>query len=227
MENIKVVDQFKTKNQLAYERLKTGIIQGNYEPGSSLLLHTIANSFGISEIPIREALKKLEAEGLVSHAPNFGFVVTEPDFKNQMEIFEVRQLLEGHAAWLAASHISSETLEKLKGLLDEMKKKASKNMTRLAELNYQFHDLIYSSCQNPILCKLIQQVWIMAPRTRSIYCLIKGRAQSSIQEHENIYCHLVGRDAKGAKEALIKHKQKSYDLLLQYGKSNADIREII
>src|SRR4030043_2202907 len=110
MEDIKVVDQFKTKNQLAYERLKMGIVQGNYEPGSSLLLHTIANSFGISEIPIREALKKLEAEGLVTHAPHFGFVVTEPDFKNQMEIFEVRQLLEGYATWLAASHISSETL---------------------------------------------------------------------------------------------------------------------
>jgi len=223
MENIKVIDQFKTKNQLAYERLKTGIIQGDYEPGSSLLLHTIANSFGISEIPIREALKKLEAEGLVSHAAHFGFVVTEPDFKNHMEIFEVRQLLEGHAAWLAASHISSETLEKLKGLLDEMKKKASKNMTHLAELNYQFHDLIYSSCENPILYRLIQQVWAMAPRTRSIFSLIKGRALSSIREHENIYRYLVARDAEGAKEALIKHKQKSYDLLFQYRKLNTDI----
>jgi DNA-binding GntR family transcriptional regulator len=225
MKKIRVVDQFKTKNQLAYERLKIGIIQGDYEPGSNLLLHAIAKGFGISEIPVREALKKLEAEGLVSNAPHFGFIVTEPDFKNQREIFQVRQLLEGYATWLAAGHISSETFQKLKDLLEEMKKKVSKDMIRLAELNYQFHDLIYSSCQNPILYRLIQQVWTMAPRTRSIYSLIKGRAQSSIQEHENIYRHLVARDAEGAKKALIKHKQESYDLLLQYTKSNADIRE--
>lgn len=225
MENVRIIDQYRTKNQLAYERLKTGIIQGDYEPGSNLLLHKIAKSFGISEIPVREALKKLEAEGLVSHAPHFGFVVTEPNFKNQGEVFEVRQLLEGYATWLAASHISSETLKKLKDLLEKMKKKTSKDMIRLAELNYQFHDLIYSSCQNLILYKLIQQVWAMAPRTRSIFSLIKGRAQSSIQEHENIYRYLVARDAERAKEALIKHKQESYDLLLQYRKSNADIRE--
>lgn len=99
------------------------------------------------------------------------------------------------------------------------------NMTHLAELNYQFHDLIYSSCQNPILYKLIQQVWAMAPRTRSIYSLIEGRALSSIQEHGNIYRHLVTGDAEGAKEALIKHKQKSYELLIQYRKLNTDIRE--
>jgi DNA-binding GntR family transcriptional regulator len=199
MENIKIVEQFKTKNQLAYERLKTGIIQGDYEPGSTLLLHAIAKSFGFSEIPIREALKKLEAEGLVSHAPHFGFIITEPDFKNQREVFEVRQLLEGYATWLAASDVSSETLEKLKHLLKEMKKELSKDMMHLAELNYQFHDLIYSSCQNPILCKLIQQVWAMAPRTRSIYSLIEGRALSSIQEHGNIYRHLIAGDAEGAK----------------------------
>ena len=87
---------------------------------------------------------------------------------------------------------------------------------RLADLNYQFHYLIYSFCGNAVLYKLIQQLRAMAPRTKSIYSLVKHRIQSAIQEHEDIYWHLVEGDAEKAKQALIKHQQTSYDLLMDY-----------
>jgi DNA-binding GntR family transcriptional regulator len=214
-ENKILSGRIKTKNELAYETLRLGIIRGEYKPGEKLVIRLIAEGFGISSIPVREALKTLEAEGLVRNTPHVGFVVTEPDFTDKDQVLEIRQLLEGHATWLAASRMPPEALEDLKRLVAEMKDNTSQE-TRLADLNYQFHNLIYSFCGNAILYKLIQQVRAMAPRTISIYSLMKDRIQSAIQEHDDIYSYLKERNAEGAKQALLAHQQKSYDLLIQY-----------
>ncbi|RPJ06170.1 MAG: GntR family transcriptional regulator, partial [Deltaproteobacteria bacterium] len=192
---------------------KEEIIKGKYEPGSRIVIHSLARSYGFSEIPVREALKTLEAEGFVSNTPHVGFIVTKPNFEAQSQVFEVRQLLEGQAVWMAARAMAPEALATLKNLVEEMKGCSSSDLIRLAQLNYQFHDLIYFSCGNPILYNLIKQVWAMAPRSRSIFSLVKGRAQSSVREHVEIYRHLAAGDAERAKQALVHHKQKSYDML--------------
>ena len=102
MQNIILSQLVKTKQQLSYENIKAAIIQGEYRPGEKLVVGTIARKLGVSNIPVREALKKLESEGLVQNTPHLSPVVAVPDFKNHAEIFATRQLLEGQATLLAA-----------------------------------------------------------------------------------------------------------------------------
>lgn len=214
--NLPAADQVKTKQQVAYEHLKTGIIRGEYSPGGRLLLRTIAARIGVSEIPVREALKRLEAEGMVENTPHVGFVVTKPDFNSHRQLFEVRLLLEGHATSMAAREMTDDTRVKLRRIHDEMKANLS-NDSLVADFNYQFHDMIYASCGNPVLYNLIKQTWAMAPRTQAIFKLIRNRAETSAQEHEEILSALDLRDSESARAALIRHKEHSYDLLCRYG----------
>ena len=111
LENETLASRVKTKTTLAYETLRHGIINGVYKPGERLVIHTVAEGFGISPIPVREALKTLEAEGLVKNTPHVGFVVTEPNFAEKNQVLEVRQLLEGQAIWLAAGRMPPKLLK--------------------------------------------------------------------------------------------------------------------
>ena len=208
--------QFTTKNEMAYEAIKNGIVEGAYEPGKRLIIQALAKELGISDIPVREALKMLEAEGLVDHAPHAGFRVSKPDFKSQQHIFDVRQLLECHAVGLAVQNMSPETLEKLGGLQDRMRQICREDMVELAQLNYEFHDTLYKACNNPTLYKLINQVWAMSARTRSIFTLLPDRGCESVEEHQEIYRNLKAGDIEGAQKAFRVHKENSYRLLSDY-----------
>lgn len=199
---------------MAYENLKEEICCGELTPGTHMTIHRIAQRYGMSESPIREALKKLEAEGLITNRPHVGFIVTEPDFKDQENIFATRQLLETHATWLAASNIKQEKLEMLRDAIAKMKACEPSDAPTLADLNYQFHDIIYGSCGNPVLYQIIRQVAALTPRTKSIFYLEKSRIGSSIREHEEIYRHLADGNADAARTALREHKRRSYDILL-------------
>lgn len=212
----------KTKTQAVHENLKAQIVKGHLEPGTRLIISALARKLGVSEIPIREALKQLEAEGLVQSTPHVGFVVSKPDFQNHEQIFTVRQLLEGQAAYLAAKNATALQLKKAAKLIAKMKGTDPENTALQAELNIQFHDLIFAASGNPLLHKLIVQVWAMAPRSKAIFSLVKGRVLSSNQEHEQIYLCIKNGDAEGARRSFIEHKQRSYDLLLRLDQMNAE-----
>lgn len=210
------LEQAKTKQQAAYEHIKNGIIRGDYLPNDKLILRTLAGRLSMSEIPIREALQRLEAEGLVNNLPHRGFLITEPDFKRHKQLFDVRQLLEGQATYLAAREMSAEALRTLRSIHEEMKAHAT-DIPRVTELNHQFHNLIYASCGNSVLYDLIQQTWSKVPRTQTIFSLIKNRVDTTIRGHEAILQALEACLPKKARDTLIRHKQNAYTLLLRYG----------
>lgn len=206
----------KTKQQLSYENIRNAIIQGEYKPGEKLVVSAIAKTLGVSNIPVRESLKKLESEGLVQNRPHLGSVVAVPDFKNHADIFAVRQLLEGQATLLAAQNMPPKVLIKLKKILEEMARASRTDPIKVADLNHQFHDCIFASCGNAVLYKLIQQIWPICPRAKFIFSIVPSMIPISLKEHEKIYALLEGRDAEGAKQSFLKHKQRCYDLLMQY-----------
>jgi DNA-binding GntR family transcriptional regulator len=216
MQNIILSQLVKTKQQLSYENIKAAIVQGEYKPGEKLVVGTIARKLGVSNIPVREALKKLESEGLVQNTPHLSPVVAVPDFKNHAEIFATRQLLEGQVTLLAAQNMPPKILKKLKKILEEMKRACDTDAIKVADLNHQFHDLIFASCGNAILYKLIQQLWPICPRAKFIFPLVPSMIPVSVKEHEEIYSLLEARDPEGAKQAFLKHKQSCYDLLMKY-----------
>jgi DNA-binding GntR family transcriptional regulator len=204
---------FKTKSALAYENLKSEIINGMIKPGERIIIQTISKRYGISGIPVREALKKLEADGFVQNTPHVGVVVTIPDFENQGDLFEVRQLLEGRAVELAACNISSTMLAELEQLLEQMNQVCENDVIAFSKLNDQFHNKIYAASGNRVLFKMIQQAWAMSPRTRSIFSLVPGRAREAFQQHKEIYAFLKEKNPAGAREAMRTHKEEGFLLL--------------
>jgi DNA-binding GntR family transcriptional regulator len=207
---------YKTKSELAYENLKSEIINGMIKPGERIIIQTISKKYGISDIPVREALKKLEADGFVHSTPHVGVVVTLPDFENQGDLFEVRQLLEGRAVELAACKVSPAVLEELEQILEQMSRVCDNDMISYSKLNDRFHNTIYAACGNKVLYKFIQQAWAMAPRTKSIFHLVKSGARKSLEEHKKIYALLKEKDSAGAREAMQRHKEHGFRLLSDF-----------
>ena len=207
--------KFNTKADMAYEILRRDIVEGKFRPGDKINISSVARELQLSGIPIREALQRLESEGMVENTPHIGFAVTQPEFAKYTDVFAVRQLLEGEAAALCAKNITPEALEELGRLVDEMDAATQAGeMDLLTKLNYQFHHLVYSSCGNSTLVRLVEQVWSIYPRTRSIFKMVPQRMAEVHPEHEAIYRAIKNGDSEGARRALLTHKQRSYDLLV-------------
>lgn len=217
---------FRTKSELAYERLRAEISDGLLEPGERLVIQNISQQFGVSDIPVREAMKKLEAEGFVESVPHLGFVVSKPNFKQQLDIFEVRKILECSAVELASANMTEQILSKLRQYQEKMRELCEVNKGMFSRFNYQFHDTIYASSGNEYLYKLIKQTWDMVPRVRSIFTLIPGRVKSSIKDHERIYLALRDGDSLGARKAMAEHQEASFKLLTQYGNGDSLLAEM-
>ncbi len=127
----------------AYNTLRTGIIEGVYPPGSRVTEQEIAASAKVSRTPVREALRLLEAEGLLRFVPHQGAFVTRWSEQDAEDIFELRAMLEGHAARLAAGKATVEDVQQLRQLAEDQCVEAAERspgyLERIADLNGQFH----------------------------------------------------------------------------------------
>ncbi len=129
--------------QRAYNTLRTGIIEGVYPPGARVTEQEIAASAKVSRTPVREALRRLEAEGLLRFVPHQGAFVTRWSEQDAEDIFELRAMLEGHGARLAAGKATAEDVQTLRRLAEDQCKESAERsagyLERIADLNSQFH----------------------------------------------------------------------------------------
>ncbi len=190
-------------NKDIYYELKKRIIYLHYQPKQILNIKDLAQEFGVSPMPIREALILLEAENLVHIIPNHGIYVTEISFQELKELFEVRLFLLGLAGRFAAQRISAEELNKMKELLQKIKQVNDQKM--LVQLDAEFHDLLNSSTKNQTLAdmlkKLRQQIgrlWFFAKENDSYAHHIPEDFSKLIQALEE-------RDQAQSEEILKKH----------------------
>jgi DNA-binding GntR family transcriptional regulator len=185
-----------TKQQRLYEALRERILSGAYGPGFRVVIDTIATEFGVSALPVREAIRKLEAEGLVVYRPNAGAQVAPADpilFEESMTMLAV---LEGYATALAAPHMQSPDLDALEQITDGMVS-AMERMDPLVfgQRNREFHARIYERCSNAPLVAMIRDVdrRLDAIR-RTVFVHIPYRGASSVAEHRE----LIGLIRSGA-----------------------------
>ncbi|MGH2403657.1 MAG: GntR family transcriptional regulator, partial [bacterium] len=147
----------------AYERaaeyLRLSIVQGKLLPGQKIPQDEIGEDLGISRMPVREALRTLEAEGFVRLLPNRGAVVRELSVRDIREVYQIRIELEGLTARLAAPRVSPEQLERLRRLMALMSRTVEQDdIQRLLELNKDFHHTCYESADNARLLRMIQDL---------------------------------------------------------------------
>ena len=143
-------------NKEIYSELKKRIVYLDYKPKQLLKIKELAKKFGVSPMPIREALILLETEKLVHIIPNNGIYVTDVSFQELKDVFEIRLFLIGLAGRLAAQRATAEELNKMKELLKKLKQE--KDRKRLIQLDAEFHDLVNYSTKNQTLAETLKRL---------------------------------------------------------------------
>lgn len=176
------------KTELAHRYLRAGILAGRFAPGYRLVLGDIARHLQMSTVPVREALRRLEAEGLVTFERHVGARVIMVDPRAYHDAMQALAIVEGAATGLAAASLPTEVLQharevnaRLADTLEDFDPSAF-NL-----LNQEFHHILYSGCPNPELLDAVERGWSRLVTLRdSIFSLVPGRAASSVREHEAI-----------------------------------------
>jgi len=208
---------FKTKNEAVYEKLREAIIQGVLKPGQKLVISSLSKEFGCSEIPIREAIRRLESDELINLIPHVGATVSKIDEKEVTEIYLIRIELESLAGKLAAPYLSEADLIFLNKKVQEMELVIKQsNYERLGILNMDFHLRIYQAAPYPLLFKLLVDLWEKVRRTQSVFTLIPKRAIASLTEHRKIIEALKLKDAELVGRLIREQKENSMKALVNF-----------
>lgn len=195
------------KSSELYQSLRTRIIDGAYDPGDRLVLRRIAQEYDVSEIPVREAIRMLERDGLVEVIPYTGArVITLSPQKIRESLF-VRGHLESIATGLAATRLTESQLDELSGLIERMETAAAQQATvDYAELNRVYHGLIIAASGNQVLCDTLADLEGAQIGFQALFRLRPRRFDVSLHEHREILGHLRNRDSDAARDVALRHK---------------------
>jgi DNA-binding GntR family transcriptional regulator len=193
----------------AYNMILAAIDRGDYAPGARLVETELAERFGFSRTPIREALGRLETQGVVAHDGRRGMVVASLDHDQLGELYEVRAVVEGLAARLAARHAAPEEIALLRQIVEESRGYAD-NPAALRENNTRFHRQIHLASRNRYLNGMLGGVRrSMALLTRASLA-DPGRGEATVTEHDAIVRAIEARDEDTADVAARRHISNAY-----------------
>jgi DNA-binding GntR family transcriptional regulator len=193
----------------AYERLLEFIDSGELPPGSRLRESGLAERLGTSRTPVREALRRLEAQGLVVHEPHRGVVVAELDYDQLGELYAVREVLEATAARLAARHASPEEVEILREMARSHEALVD-DADALAQANKKFHRQITRASHNRYLNAMLETMLInLALLTGTTFTLAERR-RAVAKEHREIVEAIAAGDEEAARELAARHISNGY-----------------
>lgn len=201
---------FATKAEWVYERLRGRIVAGELKPGDRLRLTEIARSLGISEMPVREALRMLHRDRLVTMESHRGATVIDLSLEQAIEIIEVRTQLEVLALGLAAGCLSKAQLDGLRCIHAAMDAAAaSSDPERFSVLNRDFHRLAYAAGPNACLKDEIEELWdrVWRTRARTIFASSPERMRKAQEEHTAILEALSNGAQKAAERAASAHRR--------------------
>lgn len=209
--------EIDTKTSFIYKSLKSDIIKARLKPGQKLVVSKLSEQFGVSIIPVREAINQLNAEGFVDRIPHTGIYVKEIDIDYLKQVYPIRGLLEGYATSTAMPFLSAKDLDKLKKIVNRLDTLiGNKNFNSITELNYDFHMTIYRPCANGQLLKMIDDLIDSTNRVRIIYDLIPERAAVSNQEHKKILAALLKNQSQKAAQLVNEHIQETLHFMIRY-----------
>jgi len=192
----------KTREELAAEKLREAIMVGHFKAGEKLDQGAISKQLNVSLSPVREAIRTLAAEGILTMVPHKGALVTELSTEQLKELHEIRGFLEGQAAKKAVPHLSAEDLENLESVIIKANKTDDKE--KLQALNYEFHQIIYGAYSQPETLKIIKHIRNkVAPYIR-LY-LDAGRKEEAWSGHQRIFDACKAKDAELAEKETQKH----------------------
>jgi DNA-binding GntR family transcriptional regulator len=200
------IQNHRPLREIVYEELKMQILKGQIVPGTRMMEVEMAEEMGVSRTPIREAIRKLEKEGLVTIEPRKGAYASQISTKDMVDILEVRQNMEGLAAYYAAIRMSDEQKKKLSEINEAYNKAVIENNTPdMIKFDTEFHHLIVEGSGNKMLVHMIEQLQELVLRFRYLYYDDFKRAEKMPREHKVIYDAIVTGDTEKARRAADVH----------------------
>ena len=212
-----VSDKYSLRGRV-FSRVREDILSGKYKDSEELKENTIAAELGVSRTPVREALRQLELEGLVSIIPNKGAYVTGISEKDIHDIYIIRSYLEGLCARWACEHITEEQIEAMEETIYLSDFHARKGHNeQLVELDNRFHVLIYEASNSKILNHVLSDFHQYVERVRKITLSSSERAAESNEEHRLILDAIRNRDGDKAETLAHEHIVKTIQNINRQG----------
>ncbi|MCI8374722.1 MAG: GntR family transcriptional regulator [Lachnospiraceae bacterium] len=200
------INEYLPLRDVVFQTLRQAILHGELKPGERLMEIHLAERLGVSRTPIREAIRKLELEGLVVMIPRRGAVVASITEKDLKDVLEVRRTLEILAGEVACERITPELLMELKSAGEEFGRlKETEDANRLAEADVRFHEIIYEATGNARLIHILNNLREQMYRYRLEYLKDKGSHERLHQEHREIYNGIKNGDKSVVGKAVCVH----------------------
>lgn len=191
---------------IVFNTLRQAILKGELAPGERLMEVSLAQKLGVSRTPVREAIRKLELEGLVMMIPRRGAEVAKISEKNLRDVLEVRRGLEDLTMELACQRITeNQILELKKANVDFENSLTSNDVTAIAEADERFHEIIYKACGNDKLVQVLSNIKEQMYRYRLEYIKDGAKRSRLVEEHKKIVGALERRNMQEAKEFMRDH----------------------
>ncbi|MFC9589436.1 GntR family transcriptional regulator [Streptomyces sp. NPDC056944] len=197
----------QTAQQFVLEELRRAITSGELRPGGPIRQEALAARFEVSRVPLREALKALEAEGLVVHHVHRGYFVAELSLADLEEIYRIRELLETEAVRTAVRRLSEGTVGTLEEIQREVERAADAgDVTAMAAANRRFHFTLIEASGMPRLVRLITTLWDSTDAYRSLYYTDAPHREQAVREHRAVISALRRRDEEATVGRLDEHR---------------------
>ncbi len=212
---------YKTKKDAVVELIREAILSSQYKPGERLLQEEIARRLNVSPTPVREALRQLEAEGVLDHSPHRGVRVAEVRFEDVREIYLMRGALESLATRQAVPNLTRSDIAQLRAIQAEVETViAEGRLADLRKLNFDLHMLIYNAAGLPELYRLIRNLWTKFPW--DTLHVLPGRAAVSAREHTLIVNAIAEGDAPLAGQHMQEHIEHGAEALMEFQASGVE-----
>jgi len=225
------INDYELLSQKVYRILKVRIIKEEFKQGEKLLEKNIAEQLGVSRTPVREALRELAAEGFVEITPNQGIIINNVSFGEIWDILQIRGVLEGLAAKIAAKKLSTDKINKFNKIIDQMKYCVSNNsnskedILKFSRLDSEFHDLILSICRNRWLTQILHNLKSRIEKFRIRSFSVPGTFSKSLKEHCKMLDALKKGDSKLAEKLSKIHMENAYENISKYEIEKKNIRK--
>lgn len=212
------IQNHRPLREIVYEELKMQILTGAIKPGTRMMEVELAEDMGVSRTPIREAIRKLEKEGLVTIEPRRGAYASEASVEDMVSILEVRQELEGLAAGLAAERITDEFKQQMVEAAEGFKRALEEgNTEELITSDTLFHHIIVDATNNTVLVNMVEQLQERVLRFRYLYYSDFKRAEMMPAEHQAIIDGILSGNAKVARKSAEVHISRLKELVVTEG----------
>jgi DNA-binding GntR family transcriptional regulator len=200
----------RTAQDTVLEGLRTDILTGELGPGDQVVQEALAERYGVSRVPLREALKTLETEGQVVYHPHRGYFVAELSVPDLLEVYRLRALLEAEAIRHAVPSLSDDDVAELGALLREVDEAAADDdVLAMTAANRRFHFAIFDAGGMPRLTRLLHQLWDATDAYRALYFQHEVNRVRVRREHSRMLAALRARDADALVRLHDEHRDRS------------------